>query len=262
MELFDRLDKFISKIEDEGKEFIITGDMNCDIFKPKDNDTKHLKKVYADHHLTLAIVEPTGVTSDTRTLIDHIATNKPEHISKSGVIACGISDHKHAFVNGSMRIPKIKKDPETIDIRKLKSFDSIAFLEELKSKKFDAIKDITRKPNEMWVIWKSFFLDVLNKHAPLAKIKVKGNNLPYVTTEVRRLIRQRDFPRKKANETGSNYLRQATQRLIHKVTYMLRKLRSDYYSKQIEENRGDMKRTWKILKQAMNKESKTVTIEL
>ena len=143
------------------------------------------------------IAEPTRVTSDTRTLIDHIATNKPEHISKSRVIACGISDHELAFVNRSMRVPKIKRDSETIHIRKLKAFDSIAFLEELKSKNFDAIKDITRKPNKMWVIWKSFFLDVLNKHAPLAKIRVKGNNLPYVTTEVRRLIRQRDFSEKR-----------------------------------------------------------------
>ena len=122
VELFDRLDKFISKIEDKGKtrEFIITRDMNCDIFKPKDNNTKHLKKVYADHHLTLFIAEPNTVTSDTRTLIDHIATNKPEYVSKSGVIACGISDHELAFVNRGMRIPKIKKEQKTIDIRKLK----------------------------------------------------------------------------------------------------------------------------------------------
>ena len=78
VELFGRLDKFISKIEEKGKEFIITGDMNCDIFKPKDNNTKHLKKICEDHHLTLVLAEPTRVTSDTRTLIDHIATNKPE----------------------------------------------------------------------------------------------------------------------------------------------------------------------------------------
>ena len=44
-----------------------------------------------------------------------------------------------------MRIPKMKKDPKTINIRKLKSFDSVAFLEELKSNHFDAIKDITKK---------------------------------------------------------------------------------------------------------------------
>ena len=85
----------------------------------------------------------------------------------------------------------------------------------------------------MWAIWKSFFLDVLNKHVPLAKIRVKGNNLPYVTTEVRRLMRQRDFLRKKDNKTGSKYPRQASQRLTHKVTYMLKKLISDYYSKQV-----------------------------
>ena len=42
---------------------------------------------------------------------------------------------------------------------------------------------------------------------------------------------------------------------------MLRKRRSDYYSKQIEENSSDMKRTWKILKQAMIKECKTVTVD-
>ena len=82
-----------------------------------------------------------------------------------------------------------------------------------------------------------------------------------MTTEVRRLIRQRNFLRKKANRTGSNYLRQASQRLTHEVTCVLRKLRSDYYSKQIEENSGDIERTWKILKQAMNKESKIVTID-
>ena len=113
----------------------------------------------------------------------------------------------------------------------------------------------------MWAIWKSFFLDVLNKHAPLAKIKVKENSLPYVTTEVRRLIRQREFLQKKASKTGSTYLWQAPQRLTHEVTYMLRKLRSDYYSNQIEENSSDMKRTWKILKQAMNNEIKTVNID-
>ena len=82
-----------------------------------------------------------------------------------------------------------------------------------------------------------------------------------MTTEVRRLMWQRDFLRNKANKTGSSYLRHASLRLTHKVIHMLRKLRSDYYSKQIEENSGDMKRMWKILQQTMNKESKTGTTD-
>ena len=56
----------------------------------------------------------------------------------------------------------------------------------------DSIKNITADPNQMWAMWK-FFLDVLNEHAPLTKIKVKGNNLPYIDSETRRLIRQRDY---------------------------------------------------------------------
>ena len=54
----------------------------------------------------------------------------------------------------------------------------------------------------MWLIWKTF-LDVLNKHALVSNIKVKGDNLPYITVEVRQLARQRDYLRKKANKTGS-----------------------------------------------------------
>ena len=68
------------------------------------------------------------------------------------MIACGISDHDLAFVNRSMRISKIKKDPETINIRKHKSFDSIAFLEELKSKKVDAINNTKQDVGNMEIL--------------------------------------------------------------------------------------------------------------
>ena len=63
--------------------------------------------------------------------------------------------------------------------------------------------------NEMWHWWKTFFLDILNKHAPVAKIKVKGYHLPYVTSELKSMIKQRDYLRAKANKNGSNLLRQA-----------------------------------------------------
>ena len=36
---------------------------------------------------------------------------------------------------------------------------------------FNEIKNITADPNEIWAMWKKFFLDILKKHAPLTKIK-------------------------------------------------------------------------------------------
>ena len=58
----------------------------------------------------------------------------------------------------------------------------------------------------------------------------------------------------KKRPTGSKYLRQAFQHIKKRVTYKVRKLRSEYYLKKIKENEGDLKGTWKILKQVMNKE--------
>ena len=61
----------------------------------------------------------------------------------------------------------------------------------------------------MWTTWKTLYLDILNKQAPATKIKIKGNNVPYITSKVRRMIKQRDYLRKKKIETGSKYLLQA-----------------------------------------------------
>ena len=51
----------------------------------------------------------------------------------------------------------------------------------------------------------------------LTNIKVQSNR-PYVTSDLRKLIRQHDYLTGKANKTGSLYLRQAFNQLRTKVT--------------------------------------------
>ena len=70
-----------------------------------------------------------------------------------------------------MKVPKRKKSPQTISTRKLNVFDEIVFISELKKIPFDQIKLLTNDPNEMWFLWKTIFLDVLNKHDPVTEIK-------------------------------------------------------------------------------------------
>ena len=144
-----------------------------------------------------------------------------------------------------MRIPKLKKEPKIMTVRKCKNFDETTFLADLSKIQFDEIKNIADDPNEMWTIWKTWFLDVLNKHAPISDITIKGNNLPYIIMEVRQMIRQRDYLRKKANKTGSNILRQAFQQVRNKVTHTIRKWRAEYYSKTLKKNEGDLKKRGK-----------------
>ena len=73
-----------------------------------------------------------------------------------------------------------------VETRKYSKFDSEQFKNDLQSILFYEIKSITADSNEMWAMWKRFiFIDILNKHAILTKIKVKSNNLPYIDSQIR-----------------------------------------------------------------------------
>ena len=136
------------------------------------------------------------------------------------------------------------------------------FLEDIKQIPFDQIQDLCDKyANERWQIWKEFFLDCLNKHAPVINIKVKGNALPYVTYEIRSLIKTRDHLKSKAVKTGSNYIQQAFCQVRSRAFSLLKKSRQDNYIRRIEENKGDVKNTWKILKQVIKAEEQSSVIE-
>ena len=128
------------------------GDMNCDMLKTRDNDTRHIKRIYGTYQFKEMITEVTRVTSDTRTLMDHIASNKPDRISSGSVISCGISDHDAVFVVRSMRIPELPRNSRIVMVQKYKKFDLAAFRRDLYGVQSDEIRSISSDPNEMWTV--------------------------------------------------------------------------------------------------------------
>ena len=147
--LFDDIKSLFSKIDEENRKWVIAGDLNCTLLKPRDNDAVHIKRIYNINNFKAIIMEPTRTMSDTATPINHIGTNKSEHILDHGVIPCGISDHDVIFAICSMKVPKRKKSLKTISVRKFDVFDETAFISELKKTPFDQIKLLVNDPNEM-----------------------------------------------------------------------------------------------------------------
>ena len=111
----------------------------------------------------------------------------------------------------------------------------------------------SRDANEMWTLWKRFFSDILNKHAPITYVQVKGNKIPYVTSELKAIIKQRDYLRAKANKTGSSVLRQAYSQVRAKVNQKLYELRENYYTGKIEQHSMTLKIHGKYLKVQLEK---------
>ena len=168
-----------------------------------------------------------------------------------------ISDHDALFLIRNTRAPKLKGPPKVITVRKYKRFNMVDFQSDLREIPMEYIKLVSK--DEMWLRWKAFFLDILDKHAPVTKIKMKGNSLPYATSELRAPIKTRDYLRAKANKTGSEYLWQAFNHTINKVNKLLLDLQKTTIQKRL--NKDNLKGTWKILKQAMGQESKSSTRE-
>ena len=202
---FDQIESLISTTELEGKESILIGDLNCDFLCESNNNTKNLKRILFTYGFSQLIKEPTRTTSDTKTIINHIITNRTDLVSSSGIIYCGISDHDIVFMQKRMRRPKLKLPPKTISVRNFKHFDRTEFLDDLRMAHFDEIINYTDNANEMWLLWKNLYTDILNKHAPIINIRLKGSTLPYMTNDLKSMICQRDYLKAKAVKTGSIY---------------------------------------------------------
>ena len=72
--------------------------MNCDLIEHTNNDTKNFMRLFTKFSLCQIIKCPTKTTVSTKTIIDHIFTNRKVAVAECGVIACGISDHDDAMM--------------------------------------------------------------------------------------------------------------------------------------------------------------------
>ena len=93
------------------------------------------------------IREPTRVTLTSSTLIDHIATKKPENVVAIGVLTITIRDHYLVYVARKF-MGSTKRQRKTISTRKMKNFNSDNFLSDLGQIDWDSIVSSSQDINE------------------------------------------------------------------------------------------------------------------
>ena len=109
--------------------------------------------------------------------------------------------------------------------------------------------------DEAWHIWKSNFLNILNKNAPKRVIKVRNKPAPWLYSEIKKEMFNRDLLKKKALKSGSQHDWSIFKKARNAVNYSIRSAKSKYYRRKLNENAGDLKTTWKVLNDLMGKKS-------
>ena len=68
---------------------------------------------------------------------------------------------------------------------------------ELSKQKWEHMYFFANDPNAMWDMWKRVFLKLLDKHAPLQHKKLRSKKVPWITSNIKKLIVQRNKLKRK-----------------------------------------------------------------
>ena len=205
------------------------------------------------------INEPTRVTETSASTIDLILSNTPENIVSSGVSHVGISDHSLIYAVRKFVSPKSKSIMR--EVRDFKHFSDRDFYNDLSQVPWEIITTFS-DPNECWCVWKSFFTEILDAHAPLRYKRTKANAVPWMTTIIKNEIRDRDYHKKKAIKHNSKYHWEMYKKSRNKVNINIRKTKSEYFVNKIRDcaNVKDPKKSWSLINSLLGKNSKSTHI--
>ena len=144
-----------------------------------------------------------------------------------------------------------------IEIRNFKHFNAENFLNDLRNQEWD-LMDCYPCVDKMWETWKTFFLRVLDKHAPVIRDKKIKNkpNVPWLTNIVKLQMRERDRLKLLAIKNNSENYWSAYKTSRNRVTQALREAKTAYYKKQFVCVKNDPKEAWKTVNKILNRNKK------
>ena len=97
---------------------------------------------------------------------------------------------------------------------------------------------------------------IIEMHAPLRQIRVSEKYCPLVNANLKALIRTRNRLKKAAVKCNLQILVAAYKQVRNKVNFLNRTLKGQYFSEKITMQQGNIKESWKITNQLLNKRQK------
>jgi hypothetical protein len=215
---------------------LLLGDFNIDMLKPHPAWDSTITLL----GLKQLVNSSTRITSTTSTLIDHIYSTKPEAISNVSVGNLSISDHYPISCTWSAKLPKARKGCHSyITYRTFKKFKESEFLSELNNAPFCTIYNLNN-PDGALSVWYAIFLNILNRHAPLRRKRVKYASLPpWLNQEIIQAMQKRNELRQQKRFT--EYKRER-----NRVKYLVRLARKSFVDRLIKQDR-DVKTLWRAM---------------
>ena len=136
-----------------------------------------------------------------------------------------------------------KAPPKVVSYRDDKNLSQLYFRRELQQclMKYD----MHELSNDDFV---RIFMDIFDRHAPLKQKYVRSNQVPFMTTELRKAVMIQSKLRNDFNKIKTKSPESAYKKQRNLCTYFFRKAKCDYYSTLEPSNVTDNKKFWRMAK--------------
>ena len=251
------IDDFTVKLEElfctfKNKVLYICGDFNIDLIKEQNhNQTKNFIDAIFSMGLYPVITKPSRIDGNSATLIDNIFTNELQHDNISGLILNDITDHLPVFTTYEYKV-KRRENHSNVHYRVVDS-ESVQLLNEaLETETWEEVYD-ELNVNESYEIFIQKFESLIEKFCPVHVQNVydKRNRKPWMTKSLVNACRKKNRMYIKSIKTKLKCDDDKYKTYKNKLTKIIKTAEKLYYSRILEEQKNNIKGTWRILNQAI-----------
>ena len=150
------------------------------------------------------------------------------------------------FAYRKLSINGVTPGDNTLTYRKFCKFNRANFRNDIASQNWDEINNFSN-PNDMWSKWKCMFLSIVDKHAPLRRMRVRARSSPWITSELKKRMHNRNILKIKAIKSKDpfDWMQFKKQRNI--VNNEIRLAKQSYYHNSFHEYKVNSRKTWQTI---------------
>ena len=209
----------------ETKNFVINGDLNINML----SDGNRLEEFCDTYGFVNLVKEPTCFKSiNNPSLIDVVLVMQPRRFYNCITFDTGLSDcHKMICVSTKAHAPLRK--PRKIKYRSFKNFNDQSYQKDVGQYPFHVFDCFDDPDDTVWA--QNYALEnIINRHAPLKHKTLKKDTVPYMNSELRKLIHRRNQLKNRfwRNKSQKNW--QAFRAIRNKTNAVARKSQQYFLS--------------------------------
>jgi len=245
------------KVFNNKYQIFILGDFNIDFLRINTHPQTeaYLNMIYANGLLPI-VTKPTRITNHTSTLIDHIYTNTTISQITSGIAIADLSDHLPVFciVNSDFTTTASNHH-----YRDYSNFKAEVFLAELNMISWDEILAPYKTLNEKTQDLISIISTVIDRHVPIkhaTRSKQKLIKKNWISSGILKSIKKKQKMYKSHFLSNDPNKKIEYKRYANILNNLKNKSKTDYYKQQFSKSKDNLKFTWKIIGQLIQRKTK------